>query len=202
MSIEILDIGYVYQITSDEDDKIYYGSTKNWKERIRSHNSIRNQCMTNLMVGRKIIKVLEQHNNISRTDLKEKERKWIQNHNESTSNLLLLNKQIPNQSQQEYHKKRYAKKSIYYAAKQKVYYWENQSKELQRNKDYLSKRKGDTWFCVDCNNLYSWTTKKSHIKTLKHISNASNCVAAATTTESVALEDGSVDSPTTDTAFC
>ena len=46
MSIEILDIGYVYQITSDEDDKIYYGSTKNWKERIRSHNSKRNQCMT------------------------------------------------------------------------------------------------------------------------------------------------------------
>ena len=191
MSIEILDMGYVYQITSDEDDKIYYGSTKNWKDRQRSHNSKKNECMTNLMYGKKNIKILEEHSNISRIELKEKERKWIQNHNESESGLMLLNKQIPNQTAQEYHKKRYAAKSIYYAAKQKVYYWENQSKELQRNKDYLSKRKGDTWFCVHCNSLYAWTTKKSHIKTLNHL----NCVAAATATESVPFEDGSVDSP-------
>ena len=69
MSIEILDTGYIYQITSPEDDKIYYGSTKNWKERKRNHNSINNNCMTMYMLGNKEIKVLEEFNNITRSDL-------------------------------------------------------------------------------------------------------------------------------------
>ena len=188
MSIEILDTGYIYQITSPEDDKIYYGSTKNWKERRRNHNSINNNCMTMYMLGNKEIKVLEEFNNITRSDLKKRERVWIENHSEEETGLVMLNKQIPTQTHAEYHKKRYAKKSLYYAAKQKCYYWENHKKELQRNKDYLASRKGDTWFCVDCNQLYSWTTKKSHVKSKKHL----DCVATAAATKCVALENGSV----------
>ena len=188
MSIEILDTGYIYQITSPEDDKIYYGSTKNWKERRRNHNSINNNCMTMYMLGNKEIKVLEEFKNITRSDLKKIERKYIEKHNEEETGLVMLNKQIPTQTHSEYHKKRYAKKSLYYAAKQKCYYWENHKKELQRNKDYLASRKGDTWFCVDCNQLYSWTTKKSHVKSKKHL----DCVATAAATKCVALENGSV----------
>lgn len=188
MSIEILDIGYIYQITSTEDDKIYYGQTKCWKERRRNHNSTNNNCMTMYMIGKKDIKVLEEFTNISRSDLKKKERMWIENHNEEETGLILLNKQIPTQTHSEYHKKRYAEKSLYYAAKQKCYYWENHYKELNRNKKYLASRKGDTWFCVDCCQLYSWTTKKSHIKTQKHL----NCVSSTATTESSTLKNGSV----------
>ena len=185
MDSEILDVGYIYKITSEIDDKIYYGSTINWKERRRNHNSSSNKCMTKLMCGEREIEVLEQFYNISRQDLKKKERFWIENHNETETGLMLLNKHIPTQTRNEYHKKKYAEKPKLYAAKQKVYYYENQKKELQRNKDYQEKRRGDTWFCVDCNQVYAWTTKKTHIKSKKHL----NCVAATTTTESITLEN-------------
>lgn len=195
---EILDIGYVYKITSKDDDKIYYGSTINWKERLRNHNSRGNKCMTRWIHGKKEISVLDTYHNISRQDLKKKERFYIENHNEDECGLLLLNKQKPGQTIQEYHKNRYAKKPNYYAEKQRDYYWKNKEKECERNRNYLARRKGDTYTCITCMELMAWTSKKAHLKSTKHL----NCVAAATTTESVALEDGSVDSPTTDPAFC
>ena len=74
MDSEILDVGYIYKITSEIDDKIYYGSTINWKERRRNHNSSSNKCMTKFMCGERDIQVLEQFYNISRQDLKKKER--------------------------------------------------------------------------------------------------------------------------------
>ena len=38
----ILDVGYIYKITSDEDDKIYYGSSKDVKENgLITHYSMR-----------------------------------------------------------------------------------------------------------------------------------------------------------------
>ena len=187
---EVLDVGYIYQITSENDDKIYYGSTKNWQERARNHNSANNKCMTMYMTGRKNIQVLEEFYKISRGDLQKREREYIENHNEEESGLWCLNKQVPTQTPKEYHRKRYHKNSSYFAAKQKVYYWENLEKEHARNKKYREKRKGDMWFCNHCNQLYAWTTRKKHIKTQKHL----NCVASATPTECITLEHGSIKS--------
>ncbi len=198
LNSEILDIGYIYQITSEDDDKIYYGSTKNWKERLRSHNARNNKCMTMYMNGKKKIKVLNQFYNITREDLQKKEREYIENHNEEISGFWCLNKQVPTQTPKEYHKKRYDKNSLYFAAKQKVYYWENLDKEHARNKKYRDGRKGDTWFCSHCNQLYAWTTRKKHIKSLKHL----DSVATATTTQCIPLEHGSIKSTSNSTTDC
>jgi len=197
---ELLDVGYIYQITSPDDDKIYYGSTKNWIQRRRQHNSIINTCMTMYMLGKKELLVLETCYGITRGDLKKREREWIEKHDETMSGLWLLNKQIPTQSAAEYHKKRYAKKSNLYAAQQKVYYYKNHEKELKRNKKYLASRKGDTWFCADCNKLYSWTTKKSHIKSKKHLqaleTSSLDSVSTAAATKCVPLENGCIQTTT------
>ena len=82
LNSEILDVGYIYQITSESDDKIYYGSSKNWMERLRSHNAKNNKCMTMYMTGKKNLKVLETFHKITREDLQKNERVYIENHNE------------------------------------------------------------------------------------------------------------------------
>ena len=185
----MLDIGYIYKITSNEDDKIYYGSSKDVKQREWSHNSIFNACMTQLIYGYKRVSVIEKLYNISRYDLKLKEKEYIENHNEEESGLLCLNRNVPTQTESEYHKN-----SKMFAAKQKLYYYQNHKKELARNKKYRKGKTGDTWMCVDCNQLLSWTSKRYHLKSIKHLQakqsgEALNCVAAASSAEGVTLKN-------------
>lgn len=189
---EHLDVGYIYKIWSDTDDKIYYGSCKDWKERRRSHKGKYNKCNTMYIDGELKFEVIEILHNITRYNLKCREREYMDNHDEEGTGLCLINKQVPNQSPSEYHKKRYEKNSNLFAAKQKVYYWKNHQKELARNKKYQEKRKGDTWFCNDCHKIYAWTTKKTHIKSKKHINNVLNSVATTTSTECSGLEHTSI----------
>ena len=181
----MLDLAYIYKVTSDEDDKIYYGSSKDVKQREWAHNSLFNACMTQLIYGYKRVTVIEKLYDISRYDLKLKEKEYIENHNEEESGLLCLNRNVPTQTESEYHKKRYAKNAKLYAAKQKLYYYMNQKQELARNKKYRKGKTGDTWMCVDCNKLLSWTSKKFHLKSQNHL----NCVAASSSPESITLKN-------------
>ena len=114
--------------------------------------------------------------------------------NHTDKKYVIINKNIPTQEATEYHKKRYAKNPCLYAAKQKVYYYKNWEKEKARLKKYQASRKGDTWFCSDCNQIMCWSTRKTHVKCIKHISNASDNCAATALTKSVASENTSVDS--------
>lgn len=195
---EMLDVGYIYSITTEEDDKIYYGSTKDWQERLRTHRSKWNKCMTMYMIGNKQLNILKTCYNISRRDLQKIEREFIENHNEESSGKILLNKQVPTQTVKEYHKNRYNNNPDYYAGLQRDYYWKNLEKEKVRNKVYREKRKGDTWFCPVCRNLYAWTTKKTHIKSIKHLNNLNNYTTPSST-ESATLEDTGVNSSTNST---
>tara|TARA_R110002096_G_scaffold93586_6_gene210979 strand:+ start:144 stop:722 length:579 start_codon:yes stop_codon:yes gene_type:complete len=180
-----LEIGFIYKCYSESDDKIYYGHTVDIKERMRAHRSIYNKCMSVWIVGELKFEVLETLHNITKSFLRDRERWWLENHNDDK--YWIINKQLPNQTTSEYHKKRYAEKAKYYAAKQKCYYWENWEKEQVRMKKYAAKRKDDTWYCEKCNNLMSWTSKKCHIKTKKHLNDSST-----TTTHSVPLKNASI----------
>ena len=91
----------------------------------------------------------------------------------------MLNKSIPNRTKKEYAKNKYDINPKLYCAKQAVYYYNNLEKEKKRLKKYAEKRKGDKWFCTDCNHNYSWTSKSDHLKTTKHLGN----ISASTTTE-------------------
>jgi len=195
---EHLDVGYIYKIWSDTDDKIYYGSCKDWKERKRSHRGKYNKCNTMYIVGEKNFEVIEKLYDLTRYELKCREREYMENHDEEKSGLCLINKQLPTRTPTEYHKKRYSDNSNLFAAKQKVYYWKNHEKELARNKRYAAKRKGDTWFCSDCNQMYAWTTKKTHLKSKKHLDR----VSAAAATQCIPLKHTSVESASNSPTTC
>jgi len=188
---EILDVGYIYKLWSDDDDKIYFGSCSDYVKRIQQHNAPNNKCTSKWICGDLSSEILEKHRGITRYDLKKRERWFMENHKDK--NYVIINKNIPTQEPNEYHKKRYAKNPSLYAAKQKVYYYANWEKEQARLKKYQEKRKGDTWFCSDCNQLMSWNTRKTHIKTLKHISNASDNCATTALSKCVPSENTSVD---------
>ena len=176
---DMLKTGYIYKCWSNTDDKIYYGSCKNLDCRIDSHKKMTNTSQTLYINGDLIFETVELHRNISRYDLKERERFFIENHTPTEKNNVLLNKSIPNRTKKEYAKTKYAENPKLYCAKQSVYYYSNQEKEKKRLKKYAEKRKGDNWFCKDCNHNYSWTSKSDHLKTNKHLGN----ITSTTTTE-------------------
>lgn len=189
---QVLPIGYIYKLWSKEDDKVYFGSCGDYVKRIQQHNAPNNKCTSKWICGELSYDILEKHQNIRRYDLKKRERWFMENHTDKK--YVIINKNIPTQEATEYHKKRYAKNPCLYAAKQKVYYYKNWEKEQARLKKYQASRKGDTWFCSDCNQIMCWSTRKTHVKCIKHISNASDNCAATALTKSVASENTSVDS--------
>ena len=176
---DILKTGYIYKCWSNTDDKIYYGSCKNLDCRICSHNKMTNTSQTLYINGELIFETVELHRNISRYDLKQRERYFIENHKPTEKNNVVLNKSIPNRTKKEYSKTKYDENPNLFCAKQQVYYYKNHEKEKERLKKYAEKRKGDKWFCKDCNQIYSWNSKSDHIKTIKHLS----YISASTTTE-------------------
>tara|TARA_R110000787_G_scaffold2453_5_gene9765 strand:+ start:2850 stop:3404 length:555 start_codon:yes stop_codon:yes gene_type:complete len=174
-SDEILKYGFIYKCHSETDDKIYIGSCKNMDCRIQSHNNKSNTSKSNLINGELIFEVLEKHQDIMRYDLKLRERYFMEKVLDAeppngSSSYILINKNIPTRTSQEYQKDKYEKNKDFYLEKQQNYYNNNKEKESIRLKKYHSERKGENWFCSDCNKNYSWTTKYSHLKTKKHLS--------------------------------
>ena len=181
--LEIMPIGIVYRCFSNTDDKIYYGSCCNLDARMKQHNGKSNQCMTRLINGELQYEMLEQHRDIRRWDLKVRERFFMDSHKDT--NRFIINKNTPTQTDKEYHKKRYSKNPQLWAAKQKVYYWKNHQKELDRLKKYSLSLKGKTWYCDICDCVVSLGGKSKHKKTEKHLGN----VSATTATKCIPCEN-------------
>ena len=177
---ELLKNGIIYKCYSKDDDKVYYGSTKDIKQRIQSHNNKTNKTNSNYIVGKLQYEILEQHENITRKDLERKERVYIENHlADETNPIICINKNIPTQTNAEYSAKRYKENCEVIKERQRDYYWNNLEKEKQRlalyyftnQKKISDKGKNELWFCVDCKASMRKDTKRRHIKTKNHINN-------------------------------
>ncbi len=176
---EILPTGYIYKCYSKTDDKVYYGSCKNLDKRKSAHNKNSNRCMSAYIVGEKIFETIELHRNISRGDLKKRERFFLDNH--SDPEYFIINKTTPLQTDKEYQTKKYKLKGKELKLKQKVYYYKNHEKEKERLKKYYHSRKGELWFCADCNKSMAWYSKSAHLKTCSHLSNITTNSTTTTT---------------------
>ncbi len=179
-SNEILKKGIIYKCYSKTDDKIYYGSTKNLPQRIKSHQTKYNKTHSNYIVGDLEYEVLEEHENINRRALEAKERVYIENHKADMNNpVICINKNIPTQTNAEYSAKRYKANCEELKLKQKKYYWNNVEKERARlRKHYhnikdnlLQKRKDDIVFCDDCKKSMRKDTLGRHKRSAGHIQN-------------------------------
>ena len=179
-SNEILKKGIIYKCYSKTDDKIYYGSTKNLPQRIRSHSTKYNKTHSNYILGDLHYEVLEEHDNINRRDLEAKERVYIENHKADMENpVICINKNIPTQTPAEYSHKRYIANCEVLKEKQKQYYYNNLEKERARlrkhyhtiKKNLLQKRKDDIVFCEDCKKSMRKDTLRRHKRTAGHLQN-------------------------------
>jgi len=179
-SNEILKKGIVYKCYSKTDDKVYYGSTKNLPQRIKSHGTKYNKTQSNYIVGELEYEVLEEHDDIDRRDLEAKERIYIEKHKADKENpIVCINKNIPTQTSKEYNHKKYKENCEEMKAKQRKYYWENVDKERARlRKHYysvkdnvLKKRKEELVFCEDCKKSMRKDTIRRHNRTEGHIQN-------------------------------
>ena len=177
---EILVTGYIYKCYSKTDDKVYYGSCKNLDKRKSSHNNNNNRCMSAYIVGEKIFDIIELHRNISRRDLKKRERYFLETHNDP--NYFVINKTTPLQTDKEYQTKKYKLKGAELKLKQKVYYYKNHEKEKERLKKYYEKKKGDMWVCPDCNKSMNWYNKSNHLKSCTKPSSNITTNSTSTTT--------------------
>tara|TARA_R110000823_G_scaffold18197_8_gene56988 strand:+ start:7702 stop:8304 length:603 start_codon:yes stop_codon:yes gene_type:complete len=176
---EILKKGIIYKCYSKTDDKIYYGSTKNLPQRLKSHNSKKfNKTQSVYIVGNIEYEILEEHENIRRYDLECKERIYIENHKADLKNpVICINKNIPTQTDKEYSAKRYKENSEMLKEKQKEYYWNNHQKELDRlklyyskNKDKMSEKSKNTLaFCDICKCSIRADSLKRHNASQRHI---------------------------------
>ena len=179
-SNEILKKGIIYKCYSKSDDKVYYGSTKNLPQRMKSHSTKYNKTNSVYINGELEYEVLEEHDDINRRELEAKERIYIENHKADKENpVICINKNIPTQTSAEYHHKKYKDNCEEMKAKQRLYYWENAEKERTRLKKYYQtvkdnvskKRKEDITFCEECKKSMRKDTIRRHNRTEGHIQN-------------------------------
>lgn len=179
-SNEILKKGIIYKCYSKSDDKVYYGSTKNLPQRMKSHSTKYNKTNSAYINGDLEYEVLEEHNDINRRELEAKERIYIENHKADKENpVICINKNIPTQTSKEYNHKIYKLNCEEMKAKQRKYYWDNVDKERERLRNHyytikdsvLKKRKEDIVFCHDCKKSMRKDTLRRHTRTKGHIQN-------------------------------
>ncbi len=107
---EVLSVGIIYKVESADRSKVYYGSTKNFENRMRKHKSGLKSLMKGILQTKvtiyEIIKdqgyvasIVEEHKNIKRSDLEKIEGDYIENNNNC------INKTTP--GYQKIHKKKY-----------------------------------------------------------------------------------------------
>ena len=173
-SNEILKKGIIYKCYSKSDDKVYYGSTKNLPQRMKSHATKYNKTNSAYINGALEYEVLEEHIDINRKELEAKERIYIENHKADIENpVICINKNIPTQTSKEYNHKKYKERCEEMKAKQRKYYWDNVDKERERLRNHyytvkdnvLKKRKEDIVFCDDCKKSMRKDTMRRHKRT-------------------------------------
>jgi len=173
----IYELGHIYVIWDIEDHNlIYYGSTNDFKNRMKQHKFKNNVCSSSQIIerGNYEVAILETYENIDKYDLVERERWYI-------LNKPCVNKNIPNRTNAEwrqdnkqeiadYHseyyqnnKKKMAEQSKAYAENNKEKTSEYRLKYYQKNKDKLKQK-----FVCECGGKYTLAGKKQHEKSKKH----------------------------------
>jgi hypothetical protein len=175
----------VYKIVL-EDGHEYVGSTSDLKQRIRAHISdcynenktgykyplykhIRNN---NLKFDKNNFVVLEQVENINKTDarmIEEKYRKQrvIQGGNVLNACMAFRTEEEDKEYYKEYSKERYTQNKDKILEKKKQYRIKNREKILEKNKQYRIKNR-EKYTCI-CGSTLTKHSKARHEKTLKHI---------------------------------
>jgi hypothetical protein len=141
----IYELGHIYMIYDIEDQNlIYYGSTKDLKIRMNKHKCLKtNDCTSKKIIerGNYEVAILETYENIDEYDLVERERWYI-------LNKPCINKIVPHRTRAEYYQDNKEKLAEYYqdnkekiAEQHKEYYQDNKEKIAEQHKEYYQNNK-------------------------------------------------------------
>jgi hypothetical protein len=200
----IYELGHIYVIWDIEDHNlIYYGSTKDFRNRMHQHKFKNNACSSRQIIerGNYEYAILETYENIDEYDLVERERWYILNkpcvnkivphrtgaewrqdnkqeiadyHSEYYQN----NKKKRNEYSKEYCKDYYVNNKDKINNNAKEYYYENKTKVNDYQKKYREKNKHKTYqrITCKCGCVVSKINLNVHMKSKKHIRLIENLV--------------------------
>jgi len=154
--------GYIYSLTCNNPNLIYYGSTTQpLNRRLSEHKSKGNNCESKILFewGDVKINMIEEIEYEDKKDLIDREAYYIRN-------LKCVNKRIPNRTKKEYYCDN-KEKIKEYCKQNKKDHNKKKKEYYQKNKDKIKERKKEKITC-DCGSELRKVDITRHKKTQKH----------------------------------